>query len=350
MTVGNGAEPLRMAQYGTKHGHAAGKMQAMLDSPEVEVAGLFEPDRGRRAELERSSGPFGQVRWFDSEEELLSDTSIVAVASEGKNAESLPQTEAIVGAGKHVWYDKPAGEDWAGWQRVMGKAQEQGLLIQMGYMFRYQNGFCQIAEWVHGGLLGDIYCTRAHMSTSVDPSSRGALAVHQGGIFFDLGGHMLDQVVYLMGRPTRTTSFLRTDGAGPACTDNTLGVLEFEQGLAFVDIAAMEPKPMARRFEVYGTKGSAILLDPSSRRMPSDCAWRRMTGDSKPESRSFRCRRRAGSRRTRRNWLPLWRRCGASRRRTVHREHELLVQETLLRLTGRMTFTPLRLRDAVSRS
>ncbi|MYJ78661.1 MAG: gfo/Idh/MocA family oxidoreductase, partial [Caldilineaceae bacterium SB0670_bin_27] len=54
MTEGSGAAPLRMGQYGTKHGHAAGKMQAMLDSPDVEVAGLFEPDRERRAELEGS--------------------------------------------------------------------------------------------------------------------------------------------------------------------------------------------------------------------------------------------------------------------------------------------------------
>jgi len=29
-----------------------------------------------------------------------------------------------------------------------------------------------------------------------------------------------------------------------------------------VDIAAMEPRPMARRYEVYGTQGSAILLEP----------------------------------------------------------------------------------------
>ncbi len=336
MTNGTGAAPLRMAQYGTKHGHAAGKLQAMLDSPDVHVVGLFEPDQERRAELGGNSGPFGQVRWFNTEEELLSDASIAAVASEGKNAESLPQTEAIVDAGKHVWYDKPAGEDWPAWQRVMGKAQDQGLLIQMGYMFRYQNGFCQIAEWVHSGLLGDIYCTRAHMSTNVEPSSRSALAVHQGGIFFDLGGHMLDQVVYLMGRPTRTTSFFRTDGAGPECIDNTLGVLEYERGLAFVDIAAMEPKPMARRFEVYGTKGSAILLDPfeppyairlcleeagegfdaGDRIVPVPTQSRQQTYEEELVAFVATLRGQQAPDRS--------------------REHELLVQETLLRLTGRI--------------
>ena len=336
MTVGNGAEPLRMAQYGTKHGHAAGKMQAMLDSPDVEVVGLFEPDSERRAEMEGSSGPFGQVHWFDSEEELLSDSSVVAVASEGRNAESLPQTEAIVDAGKHVWYDKPAGEDWAGWQRVMGKAQDQGLLIQMGYMFRYQNGFCQIAEWVHDGLLGDIYCTRAHMSTSVDPSSRGALAVHQGGIFFDLGGHMLDQVVYLMGRPTRTTSFLRTDGAGPACTDNTLGVLEFERGLAFVDIAAMEPKPMARRFEVYGTKGSAILLDPFEPPYAIRLCLEEDDGGFSAGEQIVPVPTQSRQQTYEEELVAFVATLRGEQAPDRSPEHELLVQETLLRLTGRI--------------
>jgi predicted dehydrogenase len=39
-------------------------------------------------------------------------------------------------------------------------------------------------------------------------------------------------------------------------------VYEFDNAMAFIDIAAMETRPMARRFEVFGTKGSAILLEP----------------------------------------------------------------------------------------
>jgi predicted dehydrogenase len=80
---------------------------------------------------------------------------------------------------------------------------------------------------------------------------------------YDLGGHMLDQIVWVLGRPTKVTSFLRNDtGIIPEFMDNTLGVFEFARALAFVDIAAMEPRPMARRYEVYGAKGSAIIVDP----------------------------------------------------------------------------------------
>lgn len=254
---------IRMAQYGTRHGHAEGKYLAMVKNPDVEVTGVYEPDPERRQALHQSDSAFRDAVWYTHPEELLDDDSIVAVASEGWNSESLNHTEAIVAAGKHVWYDKPAGDNWEQWQQVIALAEEEGVLIQMGYMFRYHHGFRQIAEWTKAGVLGDIYSVRAHMSTNLSEEQRAVISVHNGGIFYDLGGHMLDQVVWLMGRPTKVTAFLRNDtGIVPAFHDNTLGVFEFEKGLAFVDISAMEPRPMARRFEVYGSRGSAIIVDP----------------------------------------------------------------------------------------
>lgn len=254
---------IRMAQYGTNHGHAAGKYLAMLKNADVEVMGVFEPDPERRQQLHQSDSAFRDAVWYTHPEELLDDTSIVAVASEGWNSESLDHTEAIIQAGKHVWYDKPAGDNWAQWQRIVAEADKEGLLIQMGYMFRYHHGFRQIADWVKAGLLGEIHSIRAHMSTNLTAEQREVISVHNGGIFYDLGGHMLDQVVWLMGRPTKVTAFLRNDtGVVPAFHDNTLGVFEFEKGLAFIDISAMEPRPIARRFEVYGSRGSAIIVDP----------------------------------------------------------------------------------------
>lgn len=254
---------IRMAQYGTKHGHAAGKLLAMLENPDVEVAGIFEPDAERRQALSQQEGPYRKVRWFAHKQELLEDTTILAVASEGRNVESLDQTEEIVEAGKHVWYDKPAGDNWAQWQRTVALAQEKGLLIQMGYMFRYHEGFQRIATWAKSGLLGEIFSVRAHMSTCIPEAARRLIGVHKGGIYYDLAGHMLDQIVWLLGRPAKVTSFLRNDsGLVPDFEDNTLVVFEYENAIAFVDIAAMETRPVARRFEVYGSQGSAILLEP----------------------------------------------------------------------------------------
>ncbi len=258
-----GTSRLRMAQYGTGHGHAGGKLQSMQQNPEIDFAGVFEPTAERRAAV-AGRGVFADVRWFDSEAEMLADESIIAIAAEGRNDESLGQVEAIVAAGKHVWYDKPAGDDWAHAQRVFAAAKAGAIHIQMGYMLRYHEAFRQVADWARAGFLGDVFSVRAHMSTFLPKEAQQIIAdSHEGGILYDLSGHVLDQILWILGRPEKVTSFLREDGAlVPGFKCNGLGVFEFAQAIATVDIAARETRPMARRFEVYGTKGSAIVLEP----------------------------------------------------------------------------------------
>ena len=92
---------VRAAQYGTKHSHAAGKIRAMIANPSVELAGVYEPDPVARAAL-ASQEPYSELHLFATKEDLL-DESIVLVASEGANDESLEQTRELVAAGKHVW-------------------------------------------------------------------------------------------------------------------------------------------------------------------------------------------------------------------------------------------------------
>lgn len=327
---------IRMAQYGTKHGHAAGKIAAMRKNPDVEMVGVFEPDTQRRRELAQQDGPYQGLHWFADERDMLDDPTIVAVASEGRNDESLDQTEEIVKAGKHVWYDKPAGDDWTRWQRTVALADEKGLIIQMGYMFRYHQGFQRIAAWAKSGLLGEVFGIRAHMSTCISESARRAISVHVGGICYDLAGHMLDQIVWLLGRPEKVTSFLRNDGGMvPGFEDNTLVVLEYEGAIAFVDIAAMETRPMARRFEVYGRRGSAIMEPLEPARAIRLCL------DSPREGYAQGEQSVPLNVQTRQTLYELeldafLASITGKRPPTRSLQHELLVQETLLRCTGRI--------------
>ena len=326
---------IRMAQYGTKHGHARGKLQAMLVNPDVEVAGVYEPDEERRTQLQGKGNAFSDVHFYSDASEMLDDESIVAVASEGNNAESLDQTEEIVNARKHVWYDKPAGENWEQWKRVIQSAEEKSLHVQMGYMLRYHSSFKQVTDWARSGFLGNVFSVRAHMSTNVSQEARKRISQHIGGIFFDLGGHVLDQVLWMLGRPAKVTSFLRNDGGSvEPFKDNTLTVYEFESAIAFISISALEPRPMARRFEVYGTEGSAIIVEPFEPGLSIRlCLEKAKDGYSQGEQ--------------------IVKIDGESRQRTYELEldaflatiagdqapdrpvsHELLVQETLLRATG----------------
>ncbi len=324
---------IRWAQIGTKHGHAAGKYRALLTNPNCELVGIYEPDDTRRAEV-ADQDPYRDANWFGDASEINEDESIVAVTSEGANIESLDQTEALVDGGKHVWYDKPAGCNWEQWQKVVATAEEKELLIQMGYMFRYHAAFNQIDEWVKSGFLGEITSLRGHMSTSLPKDRREALGVFRAGIFYDLGAHMLDQVCWLLGRPHNITSFLRNDSDAENVIDNSVTVYEFDKAIAFLDISSFEPRPAARRFEVYGTKGSAIIHEPFE---PGD-KIRLALDESRDgylegeqivevEGRS----RQALYELALQSFLST---IAGAKKRDRPTEHELLVQETLLRATG----------------
>ena len=259
---------IRFAQYGTKHFHAAGKLTALLNNPHVELAGVYEPDTQRRAELQKADGPYQLATFFEQKNELLGDSSIAAVASEGMYQNQLLYTEEIVSAGKHVWHDKPAGTDLKQWRRVLDLAEKTDLHVQVGYMLRYHNGVRRIEELIDSGALGNIFAIRAYMSTNIAKENRNILKEFPGGIFFDLGPHILDLIVWFLGRPHKITSFLRNDSdmVSGFC-DNTLAVLEYDKAMATVSIAAMETNAsQMRRLEVQGDNGNVVLqpLEKSS--------------------------------------------------------------------------------------
>ena len=328
---------IRIAQVGTKHGHALGKWRALVSNPDVVPTGVWEPDAEARA-AEQARGAYGDAGWYAAADRVLSDPTIAAVAIEGRNDESLAMAHAAVDAGKHLWFDKPAGDDWSGFRALMAKARERRLLVQLGYMFRYQPGFRLVARAARSGALGEVFSIRAHMSTSIDVPARTIQSVHPGGIFYDLAGHMLDQIVWLLGRPARASVVLRNDATPdvPAYADNTLGVFEFERALAIVDIAAMEVPPLARRFEVYGTRGSAIAepFDPGRTvRLALREPWEEYPAGEHLIELPVVTRQQMYERElaafvaTLRGQQPPDR----------PPEHELTVQETLLRATGRIS-------------
>src|SRR5688572_21017516 len=113
--------PIRIAQFGTKHGHAHGKAVAIQTNPAVEFAGVWEPDEEARAH-EQGRGRYGDAHWYRAADEMLDDPTITAIAIEGRNSESLAMAHLAVDAGKHLWCDKPGGDDWPGFQSLIDKA------------------------------------------------------------------------------------------------------------------------------------------------------------------------------------------------------------------------------------
>lgn len=272
---------IRIGQIGVAHAHAT-KLEVYRQSSEYEVVGIVEPDAALR-EKARLQPAFKDLPWM-TREELLSVPGLQAVLVETAVKDLLDNAEACIDAGKHIHLDKPAGESLPQFQRILEKAAQKKLVIQMGYMFRYNPGVVLLRELLAQGWLGDIFEVHAVMSKVVDPASRRGLAKYPGGIMFELGGHVMDLVIGVLGKPDRVTGFNRhASSLEDGLVDNMLAVLEYPKAIATVKSSAVEVDGGARRqLTVCGTEGTLHLqpLDNPSARL----TLTRARGEYKPGS------------------------------------------------------------------
>ena len=247
---------IKIGMIGTGHSHAEGKLAVLRTSPDYEVVGVVEPD----AELARAArqGKSYQDVPFLSEEQLFNTPELVAVAIETRVPDLLAAAERAVEAGKHVHFEKPGGASLPRFRRILDTAARKHLVVQMGYMYRYNPGIVFLRHALQHGWLGEPFEIHAVMSKVVTPVARRAHAEFAGGMMFELGSHLIDLVVGLLGRPSEITSFLQHAAAvDDRLADNTLAVLQYPKALASIKSSALEVEGGDRRhFVVCGTEGT----------------------------------------------------------------------------------------------
>lgn len=246
---------IKVGQIGVGHAHAS-KLSAFRASADYEVVGIAEPDEGLRKQAE-SQSPYRDLPWM-TREELLNVPGLQLVLVETRVRDLLDNAEACVAAGKHVHLDKPAGESLPHYRRILEAARRKKLLVQMGYMYRYNPAVVLLREFLQRGWLGEVFEVHAVMSKVVDPGSRRGLAQYPGGILFELGCHIIDLVVGLLGKPQKVSPFPRhSSPLDDGLVDNMLAVLEYPKATATVRSTAMEVDGGERRhLVVCGTEGT----------------------------------------------------------------------------------------------
>jgi predicted dehydrogenase len=307
------ADRIRVGMYGTKHGHYPGKLKALQTSPDFEVVGTVENG---------AEGP------------MLADPSVQLIVVECSAWEALAWGKKVIAAGKHLHLEKPPGNEWAPFRDLVEEARRKKLLIQTGYLWRFHQGVVTAIDAAKSGQLGEIQMVRATMSADRDSAQRAVEAKYKGGGLFELGGHVIDRIVELMGRPKSVKSWLLHGTSVPdKLADNNLAVLEYEKALAVVTQSArMAGATGHRSFEIIGTDGTMLVYpeaDPPRMQVylrnpitPYKAGWQQI--DLPPQPRfvaDF-----AEFARALKSGTPL----------KHSYDHELLLHETLLRASGEL--------------
>jgi len=265
MSATHADRPIRIGQIGTKHAHASGKLATLRKYPELfDVVGIAEADSNRWKDVS-SKRPWAGLPKM-TEEQLLATPGLEAVTVETDIDELLPTAERCVASGMHIHLDKPAGTSLPHFRRICQAANRHQTVIQMGYMFRSNPAFRFAFEAVRNGWLGEIFQVHCEMSKKISDDLRAPMAQYAGGSMFELGCHLIDAVVTVLGPPQRVTAFNRNSRPNfDKLMDTCLSVFEYPNATASVRSSLCEVNGGQRRqFVVCGTRGTIVIqpLEP----------------------------------------------------------------------------------------
>lgn len=256
---------LRVIQIGVCHEHAGGKLatlRALKD--DFEIVGLVD-DRASTAPRWPLSHPDSLWEGIPSLalDDALALPDLDAAFVEVTNAELVGVAERVLLRGLPMHMDKPGGESYAPFERLRTGAKARGLPFQMGYMFRGNPAVRWLVNAVRQGWFGDVFEVEADMDHNYgDDDYRRYLGSFRGGILYNLGCHLADIVVSMLGEPVAARpSILTAPGSPPGSRDNGSATLEFASGaLAHLrSCGRLSAHPLRRRLRVCGTRGMAEL-------------------------------------------------------------------------------------------
>ncbi len=204
------AEPLRVGFVGAggiARGAHLPAFQALGDQVQVVAAAdISEQALARFAEAAR----LPKKACFTDYTTMLDkvDLDIVVVCTPN-SWHYQPTLDAFAG-GCHVLCEKPVAISADQCREMIAAGHKAKKLFMVGQTLRFTKGAAIMKYWVDQGELGKVYWGRAqYLRVRGVPGSRGFVSkkMSQGGPVYDIGVHVLDLTLWLMGFPEPVSAF-----------------------------------------------------------------------------------------------------------------------------------------------
>lgn len=181
-------------------------IQGYIQCPEAQVLAVCDAneDRARRVATE-----FGIPHVFTDYEEMLKLEGIDAVSVCTPNYLHAPMTIAAFEAGKHVICEKPLAMTPEEGQAMVDAGKKAGKIFMTAFNNRFRGDTQVLKRFIEEGELGDIYYAKTGWIRRKGIPGMGSWFTTKcqsgGGPLIDIGVHVLDLALWLMGNPKAVT-------------------------------------------------------------------------------------------------------------------------------------------------
>jgi scyllo-inositol 2-dehydrogenase (NADP+) len=216
-----------------------------------------------RAEEIKANLPNADV--IDTDAALLAQPDIDLVVIATPTQMHVAQARAALEAGKHVVVDKPIAAKQGEARELAELARERERMLAVFQNRRWDSDFLTLQRLLRAGRLGEVsgYHARwdrfrpqpaATWRNRPDPAS---------SMLYDLGSHMIDQVLVLFGRPDWLQADVFTQRSG-ALTEDGFEILMAKGKLRITLGVSYLASDSGSRYRVHGSRASFVKaeLDP----------------------------------------------------------------------------------------
>lgn len=255
-------------------------MLGYLECPDTDLVAVAGFEDQVAARLTRELAIPASYRTLD---EMLAAENLDVVSIATPTALHQPLTVAALDAGVHVLTEKPMAQSAAAAATMAAAARRNDRVLEVCYNHRRRGVVQALRRSIEGGLIGEPYYAKAGWLRKQGIPGLGSWFTRKdsagGGPFMDLGVHMLDLSLFLLGEPRVTTVSASTyavfgprgRGGGRVYTGDDLPLFEVEDlATAFLRLdsggtllleaswAQWIPRDIVYA-EVYGSAGGARL-------------------------------------------------------------------------------------------
>ncbi len=229
--------------------------------PGLRLASVVTASAERAAEVSRAHP--GAAVLASADELLAASGSHDVVVVAAPNRTHVPLALAALDAGLHVVVDKPLAASVKDGERLAAAASSSGLVAAVFHNRRWDGDFLTLQRLVREGQLGELWRLESRFerwrpSVRSDSWREAPDPADAGGMLFDLGSHLIDQALCLLGPVARVYAELDRRRGGAAVDDDAFVALEHRGGARshlWMSQTAAQPGP---RFRALGSRGAFV--------------------------------------------------------------------------------------------
>ena len=226
------------------------RINAIQNISEIEIAALVEVNLQQKQYLQNNYNYLVSKNY----QKYLTDNSIDAFIISTPTHPALKIIEEALKAGKHVLCEKPLGDRVSQTEKITNLANENNLVLHIGFNMRYDEGLQKAKLLITEGKIGKPYffkCTHVNGSVITNDNKVGAL--------LDMGIHNIYLAKMFMGNIKPIASAIqRYEYAVKDRDDNGFVILESNSMFGITHFSLVRWKNDFN-LEVTGSEGSVMV-------------------------------------------------------------------------------------------